>query len=381
MAITGVAVGSAGLLIALAIVHGFKLTIEEKILGFGNHITVHTYTTQPIFRADTLSTFIADIPGVDAAQPVIYGQGMVQAGQLVEGSFVKGVDRDGDLSDVRSYIISGTYDLTQQETGRPGLVMGARLARSLNASPGNTITVYTVRGGLSANNMPEIVQFTLTGIYETGIDKFDDTLVLVDRTFAYRLFNIEPPVADQIDIRVSNLAAIEQVQQVLNETLPLPFYTENIYQAYSSLFAWINLQEQTIPFVIAVMVIIAAFNLIGTVLMMVLERTKDIGILKTMGAGDKQIRKVFIMEGLMVAVTGLVIGILLSLLFYYLQTTYEIIPLSQENYYMDTAPVHPKLSDFFLVTGVTLFLCWLASWLPARIAAATDPLRTIQFGR
>ena len=285
------------------------------------------------------------------------------------------------MSDVRNYVINGKYDLTIQESGRPGLVMGARLARSLNANPGNTITVYTVRGGISVNNLPEIVQFTLSGIYETGIDKFDDTIVLIDRTYAYRLFNIEPPVADEIDVRVTNLAAIQEVQQILDEALPLPFYTENIYQNYSSLFAWINLQEQTIPFVIAVMIIIAAFNLIGTVLMMVLERTKDIGILKTMGAGDKQIRKVFIIEGLMVAVSGLVLGILLSLLFYYLQTTYEIIPLSQENYYMDTAPVHPKWTDFFLVTGITLLLCWLASWLPAKVAASTDPLKTIQFGR
>ncbi|MCH8556391.1 MAG: FtsX-like permease family protein [Balneolia bacterium] len=381
MAVGGVAVGAAGLLITLAIVHGFKSTIQEKILGFGNHIVVSTYTGNPINRADTLLTFIKGKDGVDTAQLAIMGQGMVQSRDFVDGTLIKGVDEAGDLSDLRNYISAGVYDLSRQENGRPGIVMGERLARTLSASPGSTITVYTIRGTPSADEFPEIMQFTLTGVYQTGIDMFDDTLVLIAYEHAVRLFDMPPRVADQIDIRVANLDDIREVHNRIQAELSFPLYAENIYQTYSNLFAWINLQEQQIPFIIGVMIIVAAFNLIGAVLMMVLERTRDIGILKTMGATDKGIRAIFLYEGLLVGFLGLLIGTAISLAFYWVQTTWGIIPLPEENYYMSTAPVEPHLLDFVIVFGVTMLLCAIASFFPAYTAAKTDPLKVIQFGR
>lgn len=381
MAVGGVAIGAAGLLIALSIVHGFKSTIEEKILGFGNHLTVQTYTNQPVFRADTLVTYLSEIPGVQDVQAVLYGQGMVQAAEFVDGTFIKGVETTGDLSDLHSYISKGVYDLKIQDNGRPGLVMGSRLARTLSVEPGRTITIYTMRGSPSPGNFPEIMQFQLTGVYQTGIDKFDDTLVIIGREHAARLLDTSWPRADQIDIHVANLSDIRKVDDIISGELGFPYYTETIYRKYSNLFAWINLQEKTIPFVISVMIIVAAFNLIGTILMMVLERTRDIGILKTMGAIDKKIRSIFLYEGLLVGFVGLLIGITLSLLFWWIQGTFELIPLSEENYYMTTAPVEPHFSDFVIVSVVTMILCALASWLPARVASGMNPLSVIQFGK
>lgn len=381
MAIGGVAVGAAGLLIALSVVHGFKSVIEEKILDFGNHITIYTHTNQPIFRADTLETYLRNIPEIREAQAVIYGQGMVQAGNYVDGTFIKGVHVEGDLSNLGAYIISGEYNLFTQESGRPGMLMGARLARTLGVAPGRTITLYTVLGEPSADNFPEIMQFELTGIYQTGIDKFDDTLVLIDRVHASHLFQRQWPKADQIDVSVYDITQIKALHHDLFQRLRFPYFNETIFMRYSNIFAWINLQEQTIPFVISVMIIVAAFNLIGTILMMVLERTKDIGILKTIGSKDRTIRAIFLFEGFMVGAIGLVIGITISLLFWWIQGTYELIPLSEENYYMSTAPVKPRVSDFLIVTIVTLTLCALASWLPARVASKMNPLNIIHFGR
>lgn len=381
MAIGGVAIGAAGLLIALSIVHGFKSAIEDKILGFGTHVTVFTHTNQPIFRADTLTTFLINMPEIIDVQAVIQGQGMVQAGDFVDGTVIKGVDPAGDLSNLRNFIAQGSYDLGEQESGRPGIVMGARLARTLGAQPGRTITLYTVRGEPGPHNFPEIMQFTLSGVYQTGIDIFDDTLVFIDRQHASRLFQLNPPRADQIDIKVADISQIGPLNRQLFDKLPFPYFNETIYQRYSNIFAWINLQEQTIPFVIAVMIIVAAFNLIGTILMMVLERTRDIGILKTMGATDGNIRSVFLYEGIFVGLVGLIIGIVISLLFWWIQGTYELIPLSEENYFLTTAPVEPRLSDFVIVSLVTLSLCAIASWFPARVAARMNPLNVIQFGR
>lgn len=381
MAITGVAIGSAGLLIALSIVHGFKSVIDNKVLGFAPHITITTFNNGPIYRADTLLTDIKSYPEIDEAQAVNTGQSMLQSSNEVTGSLFKGVDLKGDVTDIRQYISKGSYDLSTDSSGLPGMVLGADLAKTLNADIGSVLTAYTVQGLPSPLSSPEIKQFRLAGIYQTGIGQFDDVLALVARPHAQELFQIPETEASAVEIRLKNQSDITSFGQRLDNELQFPYFTETIYQRYSSIFAWVDLQEQTIPFVISVMIIVAAFNLIGTVLMMVLERTRDIGILKTMGASDKSIKGVFLLEGLFVALVGLIIGISLSLIFTWLQSTYQIIPLSEQNYYMAYAPVEPHMLDFLLVTGVTLILCALASWLPARIASKTDPLKVIAYGR
>lgn len=381
MAITGVAVGSAGLLIALSVVHGFKSVIDNKVLGFAPHVTVTTFNGDPIARADTLLNEINAYPEVGQAQPVVAGQSMLQSPDEVTGTLLKGVDLQGDVTDIRDYVSKGSYDLSTDSSGLPGMVLGADLARALGADTNSVLTAYTVQGLPSPLSSPEIQQFRLAGVYQTGIGQFDDVLGVVARPHAQKLFQMSSRQASAIEIRLNDQSKIESFGRKLSSDLEYPYFTETIYNRYYSIFAWVDLQEQTIPFVISVMIIVAAFNLIGTVLMMVLERTRDIGILKTMGASDKSIRGIFLLEGLFVAVVGLLIGISLSLLFAWLQVTYQIIPLSEQNYYMAYAPVEPHLLDFVLVTGVTLVLCALASWLPARIASKTDPLKVIAYGR
>lgn len=381
MAIAGVAVGSAGLLIALSIVHGFKSTINEKIVGFAPHITVHTFLNEPMNRADTLQVFMNDIEGIERSQPIVLGQVMIQASGDVSGSGIKGVPEEGDVTMLRSFISEGEYNLKMTESGLPGIIIGSDLARNIGASVGDRVTVYALDGMPSPLNTPEIKQFRLTGIYQTGIARFDDNFALIPIVSARQIFEFRENQASAFDINVSNIQDIEPIYRTIRDETKFPYVTESVYQRYRNIFAWVDLQEETIPLVIGVMVIVAAFNLIGTVLMMVLERVRDIGILKTIGAKSKAIRKIFLLEGLFVAASGLIIGIGISLLFYWLQVNYQIIPLSEENYYMSTAPVEPHLLDFVIVSGVTILLCALASWLPARIAAKTDPVKVLTVGK
>ncbi|SMO89248.1 ABC transporter permease [Gracilimonas mengyeensis] len=381
MSIAGVAIGAAGLLIALSVVHGFKSTINGKIMDFAPHITLVSYAGSPIHRADTLLTALDQFPEIETKQAIIQGQVMVQTRDAVNGTALKGVDLEEPEYGISGYITKGTYQLGADSTGMPGIVMGAKLAESLQAEIGSVITSYTIEGIPSLINSPEIKQFRLNAIYETGIERFDDTFALVARDHARQLFSYRSNQADGIEIRVSNPEQIPAVRQKLEEEIGFPYFPETIYGVFANIFAWVELQENMIPLVISGMIIVAAFNLIGAILMMVLERTRDIGILKTMGSKSKTIRRVFMLEGLFVAGVGLSIGIAISLLFYFLQTNYQIIPLSQENYYMSYAPVEPHALDFLIVSLVTFLLCALASWIPARVAANTDPVKVISFGR
>lgn len=381
MAIGGVAIGSAGLLIALSIVHGFKSTINEKIVGFAPHITVSSYINNTIVRADTLEPYLVNFPNVSNAQSVMTGQVMIQSARDVSGSALKGVPESGDVTNLREYIQLGEYDISLQENGLRGIILGSSLANSIGATIGSRVTVYVIDGLPSPFNTPEIQQFTLTGIYQTGLARFDDNFALTEITSVQELFNTPLRQASLVEVTVSNPSQIEETFQSIQNEIQFPYVVESIYQRYRNIFAWVDLQEETIPLVIGVMIIVAAFNLIGTVLMMVLERVKDIGILKTIGAKNKIIRRIFLLEGLFVAITGLIVGIAISLLFYWLQVNYGIIPLSEENYYMSTAPVEPHFLDFIVVSVITIILCALASWLPARIAAKTDPVKVLSFGK
>lgn len=381
MSVAGVAVGSAGLLIALSIVHGFKSTINNKVLGFAPHYTVTQYLEARVERADTLLSYLDQFPEIEQKQAVIEGQVMIQTNEDVTGCILKGVEAEGGVSDLANYVNSGTWDLTKQSNDMPGLVLGSRLAEQIQAQVGDVITIYTVDGIPSLMNSPEIKQFVLTGIYKTGIDQFDDVFAIVENRHARTLFKLSPQEASAIEIRLANASQVKQFEPILDKAIPFPYFNDSIYDKFGNIFAWVELQENMIPLVISVMIIVAAFNLIGAVLMMILERTRDIGILKTIGTRSSIIRKVFLMEGLLVAGVGLLIGMGVSLIFVWLQMQFQFIPLSQENYYMSYAPVEPHLLDFLAVTVVTVVLCGLASWIPARVAARTDPLKVIAYGR
>lgn len=384
MSITGVAIGSAGLLIALSVVHGFKSTINNKVLGFAPHYTISTqsFITPTIERADTLITFLdRTLPEISKKQPVIQGQVMIQTKDEISGTILKGVDKDGGVSDLQQYVKNGDFDLSEQDNGMFGVVIGSKLSTQLSANIGDIVTTYTLSGTPSLINSPEIKQFKVTGIYETGISQFDDVFVIVEREQARQLFTLAENEANAIEVKLSDQKEIEAFEDKLISTLSFPFFTESIFAKFEGLFAWVELQEQTIPLVIGVMIIVAAFNLIGAVLMMILERTRDIGVLKTIGTKSSIVRRIFLLEGLLVSFVGLVIGIGISLLFAYLQLEFQFIPLSEENYYMTYVPVEPHLLDFLIVAFVSTLLCGLASWIPARVAAKTDPLKVISYGR
>lgn len=381
MAIGGVCLGSAGLLIALMIVHGFKSVIQDKTLGFAPNITIETFGAQRIHEADTLARWAAAFPGVDRAEPVILGQGMAQVGQLVEGTFLKGVPQSGDLTRIPSFVTEGVFDVSSDSSGRGGAVIGQRLARRLSADIGDVLTLFAATGLPSPENPPEIRQFTIRGIYQTGIEQFDDVTVYLGIDATAALLGFEAGQASMIEVLLENTAQIRERTSIMDGEIGFPYYAASVYETHANIFAWIDLQEATIPLVIGVLVLIAAFNLIGAVLMMVLERTRDIGILKAMGATDTQVRRVFLFEGFWVAIWGLLLGIGIALLFYWLQATWQIIPLSEENYYMAYAPVKLVFTDFIWVSAITLLLCLVASWFPARVAARTHPLKVIAFGR
>ncbi|MDZ7806604.1 MAG: ABC transporter permease [Gracilimonas sp.] len=227
MSIAGIAVGAAGLLIALSIVHGFKSTINGKIMEFAPHVTINSFVNRPIERVDTLLTHLDRYPEITFKQSVIQGQVMIQTRDDVTGTTLKGVNSEVPDHGVANYLSGGSYDLSEDETGLPGIVVGRELANELQAEIGSVITVYTIEGIPSLINSPEIKQFRLTGIYETGIEMFDGVFALVDRQHARALFKYSETQADAVEIRVNDETDISSFKETLGSDYHLSILHRN----------------------------------------------------------------------------------------------------------------------------------------------------------
>ncbi len=381
VAIGGVAVGVAALLLALAIVRGFSKEIEKKIVGFGSHIQVENMRDEPLDDANQLMHGIAQLEYVEETAEVINEFVLLRySEQAIEGVVLWGTARVPRFMEAN--ILEGTGDLAQPPGGIQPMLIGKQLANRLGLSVGERVTVFSMRENgpsMSTLRRPRVKQYQIVGLYETSLANFDEQFVFTEIASARQLLGYSENQVTRIDVSVSDVQQVDQTVSAIEEKYSVPVMVRSIYEVYRGLFAWVRLQESIIPLVISVIVLVAAFNIIGTLLMIILEKTAEIGILSSMGASPKVIKRLFLWLGVFVGGTGASIGMVLALFLALLQKKYGIIPLPEEAYYMKTAPVDLALFDFAIVSVLALLLCMAASYFPARFAARIEPLRVIRF--
>lgn len=376
LSVSGIAIGTAGLLIALSVVHGFKEVISAKILDFGAPVTVSTYSTDPLYRADTLKNWLGNQAEVAGAYAILESQVVLQHRQAVQGAIMQAMEPADPSIQLKKYLSAGEW----LDAG--GIVLGKRMAEKLQVDVGDRITIYAITEQQSAFQSPKVLQLPLIGIYHTGVDRFDDSLCILPLQDGRDLLGTPSEQANRMHlVPADKFKKIEDFDAWLQEWLAFPYFTETIYERFSDLFSWIRLQEQIIPPIIGVMIIVAAFNLIGAILMFVLEKTRNIGMLITMGMPRKQVQRLFILQAIWLSFQGWLAGIMIFSLFHFTQLHFQWIPLDEVNYFMEYAPTSPQLSDILIVSGVTLLLAILAGWIPSREAASTNVIRILRFSQ
>lgn len=380
VAVGGVAIGVAALLLALAIVRGFSNEIEAKIVGFGAHVQVESIRHAPLDDANEMLSGIRDLEGVSHAVPVIVEFVLLrQAEARIDGVSLWGTDSLPTY--IENNITAGSARLKGDDSGNLGAVIGAALAQQMDISLGERITVFSTRNvELESAVRPRVKQFVVTGIYETSLADFDATYVFADLEAARQLFDYGQDAVTRLDLTLKDVAEAATLSRHVEETYGFPVMARTIFEIYRGLFAWVELQEAIIPIVISILVLVAAFNIVGTLLMIILEKTREIGIFASMGASRKTLQRLFLWLGILVGGVGTIIGSALALGFALLQQRYDIIPLPADAYYMSTAPIAIDPLDFLLVAAVSFILCTLAAYIPARIAARIEPVRVIRFG-
>ncbi len=385
VAIGGVALGVASLLLALAIVRGFSQEIQNKIVGFGAHIQVQSYVQDtPLENAPSLENRLSQLDQVQRVTPLVEGVVILrQSERAIDGVVMLGTEDPPEY--LADQVDEGTFDLSDAEGGQPGLVVGADLADRLALEVGEQVTMFSLQSGEEGPEAsfgmrrPSVKQFVVRGIYDTSLQNIDDVYVFADLSVARSLMQMSPESVSRFNLTVEDPSVIESLSAEIEEQFGFPIAARTIYQQYAGLFAWVNLQESIIPLVIGVIVLVAAFNIIGTLLMMVLEKTREIGVLQSLGTSGATLKRLFLVLGLLIGTVGTAIGAGLALLLGVLQQQFSIIPLPAEAYYMTTAPIELNPLDYVVVSLITLALCALAAYVPARVAARVEPVRAIRF--
>ncbi|HTX19392.1 MAG TPA: ABC transporter permease [Bacteroidota bacterium] len=379
IAIAGIALGVAALVITLTILAGFESEIKTKVAGFTTHIQITAFQAQVFPHYDEDAKKIArSIPEVRAISPFVSKEGMVSFGKSVEGVVVKGVDPANDVTSARKYLVEGAFDVAPLPGGMASCVVGRKLLRTLGADCGDTIAVFGLTGSYEELRRPRILPFVVKGVYESGMSEYDDVYLFTDIASAQTLFALGP-VATGYDLLLHDLGTASAVAEKIQDLMGYPYYPRTVFQLYHNLFTWLELQKRPVPIILGLIILVATVNIIGTLLMIVMEKTNQIGILKSMGARQSAIRRIFFYEGLFIGIAGTVIGNTLGFGLCWLQQTFRLLSLDSSIYFMSHVPILFRWESFVVVSLVAIALTLLAALLPSAIAGRLDPLRSIRY--
>jgi lipoprotein-releasing system permease protein len=379
IAIVGVMLGVAALIIALSILSGFERTISENLIGFTSHMQLFAFQNAPLEDVSITQQRVTEkFPGVRHISPYVTGEAMVKSDRSVDGVLVKGIDPWNDWSPARERIVDGMYDLAVRESGLQPVIVGKRLTEKLGLSVGDRVLLMAFSGAQMSLAQARVMQFEISGVYETGMAEYDETYVYLNIRNAQRLFQLGSRVSG-FDILVHDVTTLSELTAEIPAELGYPYYARSMYQTHRNLFTWIELQKKPVPIILGLIMIVATVNIIGTILMMVMEKTKEIGILRSLGAEARTLVKTFLFQGMFIGLIGTVLGNLLALALLLLEMRYKLISLPSDIYFMSHVPVELSFANFGLVSAAALAMCFLSSLLPSRVAAKLDPIRTLRF--
>lgn len=377
-AIGGIAVGSAALIITLAIVNGFSNEIEKRLITFGSHINVVTFSGNPIQYPDnSVLNQLDSIKFIVRVSPAFSKEALAKTRSSLEGVLVNGVIPSKMKSQLEDYMSDGRF-FTDNDSVKHPIVIGKKMSQLLSVKVGEKIALFGIDGMPTPGNSPNVIQGTVVGIYDTGMQGFDDLYIYLPLASVQNLFKV-PGQINELNIETDDLKKVESYVDYLENLLPWPYYSRSIYQNHYSLFNWIALQQQMIPIIIVILVLIAIVNVIGTLLMIIVDRTSEIGVLRSLGASQNQILRIFLWEGGLLTVAGLVIGNIVGISFCLLEKQFNFIPLPAEAYYMNSVPILLTFSDIVIVNIVTFVLAIITSFLPSLIAAKLNTIDILRF--
>ena len=387
-------IGVMTLNIVLSVMTGFEEDLRDRILGFNPHIVLSSLSGAT-GDYNHLVEKARQVPGVVAAAPFIYSQVMVTSRQNVAGVLVRGLEPAlaSDVVDVVDHLKNGTIEglgRPQQVTIRDGaeertvtlsgIIIGQELARQLGVIVGDPINVIsplnTTPGPLGM--VPKVRRFVVTALFDSGMYNYDEGLMIMSLADAQSFFGLGERVTG-IEVRVQDVYAAQAIARRLEATLGFPYRARDWTEINRNLFAALALEKTVYFIVLLLIVLVAAFNIIATLIMVVMEKRKDIAVLKSMGATSRSIGRIFVYKGLIIGVIGTLLGTLFGYGGCWLLDRYHFIELPKDVFYVSTLPVKIYPENFLMVGAASVVICLLATIYPARQAAGLAPVEVIRY--
>ena len=382
----GVMVGVMALIVVIAVMNGFDADLKARILGGQSHIVLMRHGSA-FNQYHLVLEKIADTPGVEAATPYIITQGMLRSKSGAVGAVVRGIDPQTagqvmkTLEQVALTDVSAKSNSEKPKAAVPGIVLGKELARNLGVIEGDMIHLMSPRGMLSPiGHIPAMKQFKVTGFFQSGMYEYDQTFAFIHLKDAQRMLRMANSVTG-IDIRVTDIYRAREIADRLVSKLGFPYWARDWMQMNKNLFRALKMERWVMAIILILIVLVAAFNIASSLIMLVMGKTRDIAILKAMGATTKSIRKIFVFSGMVIGSVGTVLGLILGLVLCTLLKHYDIYELTGDIYYFTTTL--PVKIEIFWVIGIlaaAMLICFLATLYPAHQAAKLDPVEAIRYG-
>jgi lipoprotein-releasing system permease protein len=387
ISIGGVAVGVMALLVVLSVMSGFHEDLQKKILGASAHAVVLSYQGG-IQDYRPLIEKLKSEPSIISMSPLAVGQVMVSSGKRAHGVFMRGIEPAAEFktTDILKHIKEGSIeDLVSASSSRstkstaPWIIIGKELSAMLGVFPGDTINVISPVGEMGPLGMlPKVRQFKIAAIFEMGMFEYDTNLVLADLRSAQDFFGYGNAVSG-IELRLDDIYKAPKIRDSATRKLGFPYYVRDWMQMNRNLFSALKLEKFAMFVILVLIVLVASFNIVSTLMMNVVEKAKEIAILKSMGATNQGVMMVFMLQGLMIGIVGTTIGIILGYILGYILNTYELIKLPADVYYLSKLPVKMKLFDFIVVSFSAIIISFLSTLYPSYHAAKLNPVEPLRY--
>ena len=378
-----IALSIAVMVVATVMVNGFTYEISRKIFGFWGHIQVHHFDNNKSFEDIPISRVQNFVPKLLAEKEVVniapYAtkSGIIKTADEIEGVVVKGIDATYPLDDIRSFLTEGQLPVLDSVEASRDLLLSTTTARRMNIGVGDRVIVYFVR---SDRPMPIGRRFEVSGLYNTGLEEYDRQFALADMRIIQQVNGWDSSEVSGFEIRLAGTGLIQEMgEKVYYEYIPKDLYSETIYEMNPNIFEWLQLQKTNEYIILGLMLLVAILNMVTALLILILDRTRMIGLLKALGAGNAQLRAVFLYNAAFIVLQGLLWGNLFGIGIGVLQKYGQVIRLPEESYYLSVAPVRFDWTEIILLNVFSLMLCMLALLLPARVVAGISPLKAIRF--
>ncbi len=395
ISVGGVALGVMALIIVIAVMSGFGKDLRDKILGTNSHVVVTNISRTGMEDYEVIIEKIAQIEGVNAAAPFILSQVMLTYGSNSAGVVVRGVDpdREGEVSDLEKNLVQGSLEMLEDlesSSGKPrrdGIILGKELAHRLRVQRDDAVAMVSPASRVTPMGLiPKIKLFQVVGLFESGMFEYDSNLAFISIRSAQKFFAMKGKVSG-IEIRVIDIERADQVAAEIQDNLGFPYYARDWMRMNKNLFSALRLEKIVMFIILILIILVAAFNIVSTLFMVVMEKSKEIAILKSMGASRFSIMKIFSYQGLIIGVVGTAIGCVggftvvpnLNEIVGVIENIFGFTAFPSDVYYLDKLPSEIQYLDSFLIVIFSIIICFVASLYPAWRASRMDPVEGLRY--